>query len=447
LKWGFLFTLQQTGQNAMISIEELYRIFLNCTSVSTDSRFINKASLFFALKGEKFDGNSFAKTALQNGASFAIIDDAKYATNDTTILVDNVLATLQELALFHRKKLKIPVIAITGTNGKTTTKELVNSVLSQTYKTAATTGNLNNHIGVPLTLLSIKSETQIAIIEMGANHVGEIDLLCRIALPTHGIITNIGKAHLEGFGGFDGVIKAKTELFNFLCLSDGVAFVNKDNSLLMEHTKGLRIITYGTDLSAAFNGIIIENDDPYLKVQISFKSCSMNISSRLYGRYNFENILAAACIGCHFNVGPDKIKTGIEQYIPSNNRSQVVNTGKNTLILDAYNANPDSLMCAIQNFKASLYPEKTVIIGDMLELGKESEEEHNNILNLIEKSGFSDVFLVGPVFTRLNTKREWLCFQDSELARLWFDHHPLTGKTILIKGSRGIMLEKIISTF
>jgi UDP-N-acetylmuramoyl-tripeptide--D-alanyl-D-alanine ligase len=427
----------------MIKIEELYQIFLKYPRVSTDSRNIPQGSLFFALKGERFDGNSFAPEALRSGASCSIVDNKRYASGDSIILVDDVLTTLHQLAHFHRKQLKIPVIAITGTNGKTTTKELVYSVLSQKYLTKATKGNLNNHIGVPLTLLSIDNETQIAIIEMGANHVGEIESLCKIALPTHGIITNIGKAHLEGFGSFEGVIQAKTELFGFLRMNKGVAFVSKDNSLLMDHARDLKIITYGSDTSASFTGSLIETDDPFIKVKISFKSWNTIIGSRLYGSYNFDNILAAACIGCHFNVGKEKVKAGIEMYEPSNNRSQVVDTGKNTLILDAYNANPDSLSSAIQCFADSSYPDKTVIIGDMLELGKDSDEEHNNILKLLEKFRFEDVFLVGPIFTRLNTKREWLCFHDSDLARLWFDHHRIEGKTILIKGSRGIRMEKI----
>lgn len=427
----------------MISLEQLYSIFLKCTSVSTDSRRISEGSLFFALRGENFNGNTFASDALSRGASYAVIDEEKYLTNDRTILVDNVQDSLQELASHHRQQFKIPVIAITGTNGKTTTKELINAVLSRVWTTTSTAGNLNNHIGVPLTLLSIKPGTEIAIIEMGANHVGEIALLCKIAQPTHGIITNIGKAHLEGFGGIEGVVRAKTELYRFLRSADGVGFVNKDNEMLTELAEGLRTITYGSNASAAFTGNIVETTEPYLAVRVSFRSCPISIETRLFGMYNFENVLAAACIGCHFNVPPDEIKKGIENYIPSSNRSQVVDTGKNTLIMDAYNANPDSMRSAVMNFASSSYPEKTLIIGDMLELGTESDEEHGNILKLIYECGFKDVYLVGPVFTRLNRKREWLCFQDSDLARLWFDHHRLEGRSVLVKGSRGIMLEKI----
>jgi len=265
-------------------------------------------------------------------------------------------------------------------------------------------------------------------------------------LPTHGIITNIGKAHLEGFNGIEGVIKAKTELFTFLRQTNGVAFVSKDNPLLLESSHDIRTITYGKDPSASFPGKLILSEEPYIKVQISFQSCEITVGSKLYGNYNFDNVMAAACIGCHFNVGKEDIKQGIEKYEPSNNRSQLVDTGKNTLILDAYNANPDSIRAAIHSFKGSSWPAKTLILGDMLELGKDSDEEHISILRLLEESGFTDVFLVGPVFTRVNTKREWLCFHDSDLARLWFDHHRLQGRTILIKGSRGIRMEKITET-
>jgi UDP-N-acetylmuramoyl-tripeptide--D-alanyl-D-alanine ligase len=428
----------------MITIRELYRIYQKHPAVSTDSRNIPAGSLFFALKGENFDGNAFALEAIEKGASLSVVDDQTIVETDKMIRVEDVLRTLHELALHHRKQLKIPVIAITGTNGKTTTKELVHSVLSQKYTAIATKGNLNNHIGVPVTLLSITPETQIAIIEMGANHVGEIDFLCQIALPTHGIITNIGKAHLEGFGGFEGVIRAKTELYRFLAENQGTAFVNKDNKLLMDHAGDLKKITYGSDTSAAFNGSILTGSKPFADVMLSFRSCEMTVQSKLYGAYNFENILAAACIGCHFRVPTEQIRDGIENYIPSNNRSQVFKTERNTLILDAYNANPDSLRNAIMSFSASSYTSRIVIIGDMLELGKDGDGEHLKILELIALQNFDAVYLVGPDFTRLNTRREWTCFQDSDLARMWFAHHRIEGKSILIKGSRGIRMEKLV---
>jgi UDP-N-acetylmuramoyl-tripeptide--D-alanyl-D-alanine ligase len=431
----------------MITIEELYQVYLKHPVISTDSRVITSGSLFFALKGDNFDGNAFAAEALEKGAAYTIVDDKSVRESASMIYVDDVLKTLQELALYHRKQLKIPVIGITGTNGKTTTKELIKSVLSQKYRIVASKGNLNNHIGVPVTLLSITHETEIAVVEMGANHEGEINSLCHIALPTHGIITNIGKAHLEGFGGFEGVIRAKTELYRFLAENKGIAFVNKDNKLLTDHAGDLKKITYGSDPSAAFNGSLLSGNQPFIHVLLSFRSYEMTVHSKLYGAYNFENILAAACIGCHFKVPKEKIRDGIENYIPSNNRSQILKTEQNILVLDAYNANPDSLRNAILSFSASSYPAKMIIIGDMLELGKEGDSEHQKILELIALQNFEAVYLVGPDFTRLNTRREWTCFQDSELAKMWFSHHRIEGKTILVKGSRGMKLEKITEEF
>jgi UDP-N-acetylmuramoyl-tripeptide--D-alanyl-D-alanine ligase len=423
--------------------ENIYDLFFQHPEISIDSRQIKEGSLFFALKGEAFDGNEFANNALTNGASYAIIDDPRYKVGDRTILVENSLTLLQRLANFHRKHFDIPVLAITGTNGKTTTKELLFSVLSKNYKTLATQGNLNNHIGVPLTLLRLKPETEIAIIEMGANHPGEIDVLCRIAEPTHGIITNIGKAHLEGFGGFDGVIKAKTELYHFLRSHNGVAFVNSSNSLLEQFKEGMNVVSYNNGEST-----IDENNDfqknPFLKLKVKLGEQEIKLSTNLFGSYNAENISAAASIGYFFKIEPLKIKEAIESYIPQNNRSQVLKTNNNLLILDMYNANPSSLALALQDFSDSAYDKKVVIIGDMLELGEESDKEHQAILELIEKLELNEVYLVGPVFTRINRKRDWLCFQDSDLANIWIEHHRLTNKTILIKGSRGIKLEKLV---
>jgi UDP-N-acetylmuramoyl-tripeptide--D-alanyl-D-alanine ligase len=423
--------------------ENIYDLFFQHPEISIDSRQIKEGSLFFALKGEAFDGNEFANNALTNGASYAIIDDPRYKVGDRTILVENSLTLLQRLANFHRKHFDIPVLAITGTNGKTTTKELLFSVLSKNYKTLATQGNLNNHIGVPLTLLRLKPETEIAIIEMGANHPGEIDVLCRIAEPTHGIITNIGKAHLEGFGGFDGVIKAKTELYHFLRSHNGIAFVNSSNSLLEQFKEGMNVVSYNNGEST-----IDENNDfqknPFLKLKVKLGEQEIKLSTNLFGSYNAENISAAASIGYFFKIEPLKIKEAIESYIPQNNRSQVLKTNNNLLILDMYNANPSSLALALQDFSDSAYDKKVVIIGDMLELGEESDKEHQAILELIEKLELNEVYLVGPVFTRINRKRDWLCFQDSDLANIWIEHHRLTNKTILIKGSRGIKLEKLV---
>jgi UDP-N-acetylmuramoyl-tripeptide--D-alanyl-D-alanine ligase len=426
-----------------MTVENLYSLFLQYPEISTDSRQIPEGALFFGLKGDHFDGNEFAGYALDMGASFAIIDDSLYCLDNRCILVENVLSSLQQLANHHRKQFRIPILAITGTNGKTTTKELIHAVLSKKYQTLSTTGNLNNHIGMPLTLLKLKPETEIAIVEMGANHPGEIDLLCRIAEPTHGIITNIGKAHLEGFGGFEGVVRTKTELYRYLKSRHGIVFVNNDNPLLVQHSHGMKIIPYETGKTT---GIEEQNrpEDPYLKMEIKIDNQEITLSTKLFGRYNAENILAAACIGHFFGVEPGKIKEAIESYQPQNNRSQVLKTRSNLLILDMYNANPSSMEPALQDFAGSTYVRKVLVLGDMLELGSECDKEHQDILELIEKLGFTEVLLVGPVFTRLNTKREWLCFQDSELARMWLDHHRINDAVILLKGSRGIKLEKLV---
>ncbi len=427
----------------MITVENLYSLFLQHPEISTDSRQIPDGALFFGLKGDHFDGNEFAGTALEKGASFAIIDDSRYRIDNRCILVESVLSSLQQLANHHRNQFRIPVLAITGTNGKTTTKELIHAILSKKYQTLATTGNLNNHIGVPLTLLKLKSETEITIVEMGANHAGEIDLLCRIAEPTHGIITNIGKAHLEGFGGFEGVVQTKTELYRFLKSRQGIVFVNNDNPLLVKYSKGMKVIHYETGKTASTDK---QNhpEDPYLKMEIKIDEQEITLSTKLFGQFNAENILAAACIGHFFGVEPGKIKEAIETYQPQNNRSQVLQTKSNLLILDMYNANPSSMEPALRNFSVSTHVRKVLILGDMLELGSECDKEHLDLLELIEKLGFTEVCLVGPVFTRLNTKREWLCFQDSELARMWLDHHRINDAVILLKGSRGIKLEMLV---
>lgn len=426
-----------------MTIEQLYLLFLQHSEIVTDSRLVTSGSLFFALKGDRFDGNEYARMALEHGASFAIIDDSRYYIDDRTILVEDVLATLQQLANHHRTRFRIPVLAITGTNGKTTTKELILAVLSRKYKTLATTGNLNNHIGVPLTLLKITPETEIAIIEMGANHPGEIDALCHIAEPAYGIITNIGKAHLEGFGGFEGVVSTKTELYRYLGSHQGIAFVNTGNPILAGHSEGLNIIPYDTSL-INITEKKIHPEEPCLTVEAEIDGMKLSVSTRLFGSYNAENIVAAACIGHYFEVGTGDIKEAIESYRPVNNRSQVVQTHFNLLILDMYNANPSSMDIALKDFAGSSHEKKTLILGDMLELGNECDQEHQLILDLIEQLGFNDVYLVGPVFTRLNRKRKWICFQDSELAKIWLDFHRILNNTILLKGSRGIKLEILV---
>lgn len=446
--------------------ENLYNLYREHPVISTDSRTVAPGSLFFSLRGENFNGNKYAAAALSSGAAYAVVDDPALAETGNFILVEDVLAELQALALHHRKQFGIPVIAITGSNGKTTTKELINAVLSSAYTTVATSGNLNNHIGVPLTLLRITGETQIAIIEMGANHPGEIGFLCGIALPTHGIITNIGKAHLEGFGGFEGVIRTKTELYRYLAESGGVVFLNNDDELLVEKASGLHQYTYGkppADIEVesficnpfvtmvmnlpARSGTTGETyTSLFQEVQNDQKTIkeTLALSTRLYGSYNTSNVAAAACIGRYFGVPLHQISTSVNNYEPVNNRSQLLKTDSNLLILDAYNANPSSMEAALKSFAATDYLSKTVILGDMLELGNESDDEHLRILKLLEKQNLEAVYLVGPQFTRLNTKREYLCFADSELARMWFDHYKPAGASILIKGSRGIRLENIV---
>lgn len=423
-------------------LNKIYQLFSEHPVISTDSRQIQPGSIFFALKGESFNGNAYAEKALELGASCAVIDEPEYASNEKFFVVSDVLTTLQELARHHRRQFNIPVIGITGSNGKTTTKELIHNVLTTKYRTIATRGNLNNHIGVPLTLLGISPETEIAIIEMGANHPGEIDFLCRIALPDYGLITNVGKAHLGGFGGFEGVIRTKTELSHFLSEHGGVMFLNNRDELLVNRIKNRDLIRFG----APPGNVILLNliADPFVKLEVQFPDRSIVvIESKLYGRYNANNILAAVSIGQHFGISSDRIKMAIEAYQPANNRSQIINTGRNMLILDAYNANPSSMEAALSMFAETDYSQKTVILGDMLELGEESDHEHQQILNFIDQLKFQQVYLVGPVFTRLNTKRENACFQDCELARMWLEHHRIENSTILIKGSRGISLEKL----
>ncbi len=423
-------------------LNQIYQVFSEHPVISTDSRQIKPGSIFFALKGESFNGNAYAEKALEQGASCAIIDEPEYASNEKFFVVSDVLTTLQELARYHRKQFNIPVLGITGSNGKTTTKELIHNVLSTKFCTLATRGNLNNHIGVPLTLLGITPETEIAIIEMGANHPGEIDFLCRIAQPDYGIITNVGKAHLGGFGGFEGVIRTKTELSRFLSEHGGVMFLNNRDELLVNRINNVDLIRFG----APPGNVTLMNliSDPFVKLEVQFPDRSVVvIESKLYGRYNANNILAAVSIGQHFGISSDRIKMAIEDYQPANNRSQIMKTDRNMLILDAYNANPSSMEAALSTFAETDYHGKTVILGDMLELGEESDHEHQQILKFIDQLKFQQVYLVGPVFTRLNIKRENACFQDSDLARMWLEHHKIENSTILIKGSRGISLEKL----
>jgi UDP-N-acetylmuramoyl-tripeptide--D-alanyl-D-alanine ligase len=431
-------------KNSFMNTEEIYKIFQLHPFISTDSRKITPDSVFFALKGENFNGNVFAEQAINDGAAYAIIDDANYKSSDRIILVENALKTLQELAVFHRNNLKIPVIGITGTNGKTTTKELINAVLSKKYKTLATFGNLNNHIGVPLTILSITNEHEIAIIEMGANHIGEIGELCDISKPDFGIITNIGKAHLEGFGGIDGVIETKRDLYKAIEKKKGKVFVNINNDLLMSLSANIDKITYGENLNVYCKGEIL-SANPFVKINYTCNETIDEIHTQLVGKYNFENILAAVTVGMYFDVSKANIKDAIESYQPDNSRSQVVKTESNTIFLDAYNANPTSLEASIRNFSDINADNKALIIGDMLELGKHSEVEHKRIIEIIEEEKFSTVLLVGEIFSGICNNSLWYCFDSSENAREWIMKNPINDSFVLIKGSRGIKLEKVLN--
>jgi len=430
---------------------QLYNIFLQHPIITTDSRNCPANSIFFALKGENFNANTFALSALEKGCAFAVVDDKEFAVDDRFILVDNVLETLQQLAHFHRKQTNIPVLGITGTNGKTTTKELITAVLKEKFKVLSTQGNLNNHIGVPLTLLQLLPEHQLAIIEMGANHPGEIDQLCQIAAPDYGLITNVGKAHMEGFGSFEGVMRTKGELYNYVFRHGKNIFIDKNNNFLREmaanagFSKNERIVEYGLNVPgrepAAISGEILENS-VFLKMKCHTPEGSFMIETRLIGSYNAENILAAVAVGFFFGVENSAIQRGIENYNPQNNRSQLTVTQKNKLIVDAYNANPSSMSAAIQNFAQMEGEPKALIIGDMLELGEQSEEEHRNIIRLLQQKGFKNVLLVGPQFQKVNDN--YLSFQNVEELIKYLESSPLEGQNILLKGSRGIHLEKVL---
>ncbi len=415
-----------------MKIEELYQIYLEYPIICTDTRKICKGCLFFALKGENFDANSFAKEALTEGASYSIIDDEKYNISTKYILVENVLETLQQLANYHRKQFNIPFIGITGSNGKTTTKELLLTVLQQKYKTVATIGNLNNHIGVPLTLLSITKDCEIAIIEMGASHSGEIELLCNIAEPNFGIITNIGTAHIEGFGSKEGVIKTKNELYHYINKTNGTIFLNHHDDLLVNLAKGLKTIEYSNDEISAVNST------PFL----SFDLDSFTVQTHLYGEYNIPNIQAAIRIGKYFNIELALIKKALQSYIPSNNRSQIVKLNDITLYLDAYNANPTSMNVAIDSFSKLIAPNKLLILGDMLELGVVSYEEHQKIVDKIHHLNLQ-ALLVGNEFQFVKSNSHFVVVKNTDEAILWLESQTNHFNSILIKGSRGIHLEKI----
>jgi len=422
-------------------IEELYECFLQCKTISTDTRKIASDSLFFALKGDHFDANEFAQEALNKGAAFAVIDNKKFFTDeDKMILVPDSLKTLQDLARYHRQELGLPIIALTGSNGKTTTKELIHTVLSKKYKTKATIGNLNNHIGVPLTLLSFDENTDIGIVEMGANHQKEIEMLCEIAEPDYGYITNFGKAHLEGFGGVEGVIKGKSELYHYLEKHHKTAFVNLDDSIQNEKTASITRTTFSQTAKA---DTTIDSVTANPMVKITFNNQQVN--SHLIGIYNANNINAAITIGKYFNVSDLDIKDAIENYIPSNNRSQLMEKNSNQIILDAYNANPSSMAAAIANFIQFEGSEKIAILGDMFELGKESLVEHQKVIGLLTETSEIEAHFVGKDFFANKSNQPHLHFYETfESFSENFKNRKPTHKTILIKGSRGMALERTL---
>ncbi len=426
----------------VITSGQLYEIYRQHPLVCTDSRQIKPGCLFFALKGESFDGNTFAHQAIASGAAYAVIDNPQFS-HEKTLWVPDVLEALQELARLHRQQLQIPVIGITGTNGKTTTKELIHAVLSTTFHTAATQGNLNNHIGVPLTILSISNEIEMAIIEMGANHQGEIGFLSRIARPTCGLITNIGKAHLEGFGGYEGVIKAKSELYHYLRENNRTVFVAGDNPLLVTLSEGMNRITYGQSDSCNHRGKITASD-PFLEIECRFGNEVLPIKTKLVGTYNFENVMAAVCIGTYFQVEPLKIKQALEGYAPSNSRSQSFQTERNTIILDAYNANPTSMAAALENFARMQAPDKMVILGGMKELGDESPAEHQTIVELVQKLGFKNACFAGNEFRQAVENSGFQWFATSAELREFLISQKIEHFTLLIKGSRGSKMEVVL---
>jgi len=429
-----------------MEIKKLHEIFMACgQKVCTDTRKIEKGSIFFALKGDNFNGNQFAAQAIETGCAYAVVDEKSVATGDKYLLVSDVLKALQDLANYHRRQFDIPLIAITGSNGKTTTKELMHAVLSKKFKIQYTLGNLNNHIGVPLTLLTITKEHEMAVVEMGANHQGEIEALCHIADPGYGVITNIGKAHLEGFGGIEGVKKGKSELYRYLKERNGTVFVHGDDEVLLELSAANNKVTYCTKKVCDIVGKYSDN----LFVELAWRTrYAMDelkdapyVKSNIVGVYNYYNALCAACVGNYFKVEDNLIQEAIEGYVPTNNRSQLLKTANNVLILDHYNANPSSMSLAIENFSQMQFQNKMLVLGDMLELGEEAFKEHALILQLLREKKLDDYILVGPIFSALQKEKS---FTDSAQAAGFIKQGAIKNKTILIKGSRGISLEKVV---
>jgi UDP-N-acetylmuramoyl-tripeptide--D-alanyl-D-alanine ligase len=431
----------------MTTTETIYQHYLQHPVISTDTRKIIPGSLFFALKGDKFDANTFAEQAIAQGAAFAIIDNARYRISEQYILVDDVLTALQDVARMHRQHLTIPVIGLTGSNGKTTTKELINAVLSQRFKTLATQGNLNNHIGVPLTILGINNTHQIAVIEMGANHQREIELLCSIAQPSHGLITNVGRAHLEGFGGVEGVKIGKGEMYDYLRHTNGVAFIYSNDAILMEMQAARQLketIFYGDDSLALISGKLTANA-PFLSLNWinNADRASYEITSQLTGEYNLPNILAAICIGNYFKLTDEEVNAGVEGYQPKNNRSQLMQTETNTLVCDYYNANPSSMAVAIDNISKLSANRKVLILGDMFELGEDSPVEHIGIIKTAMKANVDERIFIGEAFFEQNIPGAKF-YHTVEQAIAGLKINPIKNATVLIKGSRGMALERLV---
>ena len=424
-----------------MTIPNLYKIFLLFPSVQTDTRKIKPGDIFFALKGPNYNGNLFAAKALELGASYCVCDEIFEGKNDRIIYVDNVTESLQQLAKYHREQFNIPFIAITGSNGKTTTKELVHAVLSKKFKCYTTQGNLNNHIGLPLTILAFKSDAEIAVIEMGANHLHEIEGYCKYALPTHGLITNCGKAHLEGFGSEEGVRKGKGELYDFMETAEGIIFLNTDYDYLSQMSASVKNkITYGSELGD-YTGKAMQSEY-LLEVKITKGADIGTIKTKLAGNYNLPNVMSAVCIGKTFGVTDDQIKAALENYIPSNSRSQIIKSGSNTVILDAYNANPSSMAAAIENFAAMDSNKKILVLGGMMELGEDSIKEHRDIIDLIKKNNWYKVAVAGKDYA--DVPEDILKFNSAEETAVWFRQENFENAFILVKGSRGMQMEKIL---
>ncbi len=431
-----------------MNISELYSIFCNYPVVTTDSRMCIKDSIFFALKGERFNGNLFAKEALLAGCAYAIVDEGneeEIKLNERIIKVENVLRTLQQLANYHRRKLKIPIIGITGTNGKTTTKELISISLSSEFKVASTFGNYNNHIGVPLTLLSMNKTHEIGVVEMGANHPGDIKELCEIAEPNYGIITNVGRAHLEGFGTFENVVNTKGELFEFIRKNEGKVFVNRENSILYEMSEGMNRILYGKNDPSLFASGTIALANPFLEFDWSFFDSSYRVKTRLVGEFNFDNAIAAVAVSKYFGINAERISSSLESYEPTNHRSQFKRTTRNDLIIDTYNANPTSMKTSLDFFLSipSSMP-KMAILGEMKELGETSKSEHEKLISYLSEKTKLQTYLIGHNFYNINTNSNFKFFENVEELNSFIKSNPINGYYIFIKGSHSVQLEKVV---